>query len=325
MPKFDLSVVDPRFAFLILVFAAVFAAGQAVSGLVRVGQTKRAVNKRLAVVERGGSLSEIVIELRKQRGLREDGRSVLSWAWLADLVIRSGIDFQPRRWVMMIAGVALGVGAVVLLLTKNPIFAAPAAVLAALIVPVGYLNFMAATRAKKLGMQLPNALEVIVRSLEAGHPVPTAVSLVGREMPDPVGSEFGMAADEIAYGATLEQAVGRIADRCRHPDYDLFAATIRLQEKAGGNLTGLLKMLAATVRERQKMRLKIKAASSEGRASAMILTAAPICVFIMLTVASPHFYGDVIGARPVQIGLVGLGSWMFIGNLVMRKMIDMRI
>ena len=74
-----------------------------------------------------------------------------------------------------------------------------------------------------------------------------------------------MAADEIAYGATLEQAVARIADRCRHPDVDLFAATIRLQEKAGGNLTGLLKMLARTVRERHKMRLKIRAASSEGR------------------------------------------------------------
>ena len=73
------------------------------------------------------------------------------------------------------------------------------------------------------------------------------------------------------------------------------------------------------------MRLKIKAASSEGRASAIILTAAPICVFILLQVASPHFYGDVIGERPVQIALAGLGGWMFIGNLVMRKMIDMRI
>ncbi|HZZ34845.1 MAG TPA: type II secretion system F family protein [Caulobacteraceae bacterium] len=325
MPKIDLHAIDPRFAFLILVFAAVFAAGQAASGLVRVGQTKRAVNKRLAVVERGGSLSEIVVELRKQRGLKEDGGSVLSWAWLADLVIRSGIDFQPRRWAVMIAGLALGVTAVVFMLSKSVLFALPAGLLAAVIGPVAYLNIMAGTRAKKLGLQLPNALEVIVRSLEAGHPVPTAVSLVGREMPDPVGSEFGMAADEIAYGATLEQAVGRIADRCRHPDYDLFAATIRLQERAGGNLTGLLKMLAGTVRERQKMRLKIKAASSEGRASAMILTAAPICVFLMLTVMSPHFYGDVIGQRPVQLGLVALGSWMFIGNLVMRKMIDMRI
>ena len=116
-----------------------------------------------------------------------------------------------------------------------------------------------------------------------------------------------------------------IADRCRHPDMDLFAATIRLQEKSGGNLTGLLKMNAKAVRERHKMRLKIKAASAEGSASALILTAAPFGVLAILTVASPHFYGDVIHAKPVQMGLAGLGVWMFLGNMVMRRMIDMRI
>ena len=202
---------------------------------------------------------------------------------------------------------------------------AMAGVVAGGLLPILYLKFLAGRRLKKLGEQLPDALEIIVRSLEAGHPVPTAVALVGREMLDPVGSEFGLAADEMSYGATLQEAVGRIADRCQQADIDLFAATIRLQEKAGGNLTGLLKTLARTVRERQKMRLKIKAASSEGRASAIILTSAPFGVLALLTFASPHFYGDVIGERPIQIGLSVLGGWMFLGNLVMRRMIDMRI
>src|SRR5690606_38341318 len=103
-----------------------------------------------------------------------------------------------------------------------------------------FLKFKAGKRSKALGMQLPQALEVVVRSLEAGHPVATAVALDGREMADPIGSEFGMAADEIAYGATLEHAVARMSERCQHPDIDLFAATIRLQERTGGNLTGLL-------------------------------------------------------------------------------------
>jgi tight adherence protein B len=134
-----------------------------------------------------------------------------------------------------------------------------------------------------------------------------------------------MLADEIAYGATLEQGVGRLADRCRHPDVDLFAATIRLQERAGGNLTGLLKMNAKAVRERGKMRMKIKAASSEGRASAIILTSAPFAVMGILAFASPQFYGDVIHEKFIQYGLMGLGGWMFLGNLVMRRMIDMRI
>ncbi|MBS0408901.1 MAG: type II secretion system F family protein [Proteobacteria bacterium] len=317
--------VDPSVALYVLIFAAVFTAAQAAWGLMNVGVAKRTVNRRLATAERAGGLGDLVLELRKQRGLSAEGNSIFSWAWFSDLVMRSGVVYDPRRWAMVCAGVALTTGIAVLVLLKNPLLAIVVGIASAVVSPIVYLNFKAGARAKLLGQQLPNALEVIVRSLEAGHPVPTAVALVGRELPDPIGSEFGMAADEIAYGATLEQAVGRIADRCRQMDIDLFAATIRLQERAGGNLTGLLKMLAHTVRERQKMRLKIKAASSEGRASAIILTAAPICVFILLQVASPHFYGDVIGERPVQIGLAGLGSWMFVGNLVMRKMIDMRI
>ena len=212
-----------------------------------------------------------------------------------------------------------------MVLLHNPLIALAAGVATAIGGPIAFLKLKADRRARGLASQLPDALEIVVRSLEAGHPAPTALSLVGREMPDPIGSEFGMAADEIAYGSTLEQAVGRMAERCQHLDVDLFAATVRLQERAGGNLTGLLRMNASTVRERLKMRLKIKAASSEGRISAIILTAAPILVMIFLQVASPHYYGDVIHVKGIRIGLGIIGSWLFIGNLVMRRMIDMRI
>jgi len=314
-----------QIAFMILIFTAVFSAGQAAAGLITVGRTRRAVNQRLAVAQRTGSLGELVVELRKARGLTEDGRSIFSWVWLADLVIRSGVTVDPRRWALAIVGAVLIGGAGAFFATHNLLVAVGAAVALGIAGPLGYLHFMAARRAKGLSLQLPQALEVMVRSLEAGHPIPTAISLVGRELPDPIGSEFGMAADEIAYGATLEQAVARIADRCRHADVDLFAAAIRLQEKAGGNLTGLLKMLARTVRERHKMRLKIKAASSEGRVSAYILTAAPIVAFIFINVANRGYYGDVIHARFIQIGLGVLGFWMLVGNLIMRRMIDMRI
>jgi tight adherence protein B len=317
--------LDPRFGFFVLIFAAVFSFGQAIWGLVSVGQAKRAVNRRLATAERTGSLGDLVLELRKQRGLTEDGRSIFSWTWLADLVIRSGVFVEPRRWALFITGAVLVGGFGGLYFVHNIFAAVGGALVMGIGGPIGYLNFMAARRAKGLSVQLPNALEVMVRSLEAGHPIPTAINLVGREMPDPIGSEFGMAADEIAYGATLEQAVGRIADRCRHPDVDLFSAAIRLQEKAGGNLTNLLKMLANTVRERLKMRMKIKAASSEGRVSALILTAAPVVCFIFINVSNHHYYADVLHARFIQIGLGILGGLLLTGNLVMRKMIDMRI
>jgi tight adherence protein B len=314
---------DPRSLVAVMACAAVFIASQSVWGMVRRGAAKRVVNRRLATADRAGSLGELVLELRKQRGLKEDGEGRAGK--LADLIVRSGLTFEPRKWLLYVAALGLSSSGLTFELSHKPLWAIGAGLLAAVVIPYGYLKFVAGRRAKLLGKQLPNALEIVVRSLEAGHPVPGAIGLVGREMPDPIGSEFGMAADEIAYGATLELAVANIAARCRHPDFDLFAATIRLQERSGGNLTGLLKMNAHTIRERQKMRMKVHAASAEGRASAMILTAAPIAAFTFLQLVRPEFYGAVIHERPVQIGLGAFAFWMVVGNLVMRRMIDMRI
>ena len=310
---------------LILIFAAVFTAAQAAIGLFTTAKERRKLTQRLKVADKVDGISALVIELRKQRGLTASGERAGRLQWLSNLIVASGLPYDQKKWLTYVGAVAV-IGAIGAFALTHSLIAVPVGLLlAGAGLPVFYLRFMAGRRAKALGFQLPQALEIIVRSLEAGHPVPTAIALVGREMSDPVGSEFGMSADEIAYGATLAQAVERMAERCQHADVDLFAATIRLQERSGGNLTGLLKLNASTVRERHKMRLKIKAASSEGRASAMILTAAPICVFIMLQFASPHFYGDVIHERPIQIGLAGFACWMMIGNMFMRKMIDMRI
>ena len=317
--------VDSNIIFLILIFAAVFTAGQAVIGLLTVATQKRKVNKRLKVAERVDGVSALVMELRKQRGLNAAGERGKRLRWLSDLIVSSGVVYDPRKWTLYVVGAALAGGAAAAFLTKNLMMLVPGSIVVGIGGPIFFLKFKVGQRAKALGFQLPQALEIIVRSLEAGHPVPTAISLVGREMVDPIGSEFGMAADEIAYGATMEQAIARMAERCQHPDVDLFAATVRLQERAGGNLTGLLKLNAATVRDRHKMRLKIKAASSEGRASALILTAAPFIAMGFIMLSSPHFYGDVIHEPIVKWGLVVLGFWMFLGNLVMRRMIDLRL
>jgi tight adherence protein B len=318
--KFDASIIV-----LILVFAAVFTAGQAAFGLMTVATQKRKVNKRLKVAERVDGVSALVMELRKQRGLNANGEKGKRLRWLSDLIVASGVPYDPKKWTGYAMVAAVVGGMLLAVVSRKPLMFVPGAIATTVAAPIIYLKIMAGRRAKALGFQLPQALEIIVRSLEAGHPVPTAINLVGREMADPIGTEFGMASDEIAYGATLEQAIERMADRCQHPDVDLFAATVRLQEKSGGNLTGLLKLNAATVRERHKMRLKIKAASSEGRASAMILTAAPFAAMAFISISSPHFYGDVIHEPVVKYGLMVAGVWMFIGNMVMRRMIDMRI
>ena len=316
---------DPtvRTVVMILIFASACAMGQVLLGLFNHAGERRAVNSRLKLAGRITVLGERVLELRKQRG--QGALDKLAWAWLKNLIVRSGVvvDLKRAAMIILLASLCVFIGAMVL--SHNPLIALGVGVLSATAGPIVFLKFKAGHRSTALARQLPDALEIVVRSLEAGHPAPTAMALVGREMPDPIGSEFGMASDEIAYGSTLEQAVSRIAERCQQQDVDLFAATIRLQERAGGNLTGLLRMNAATVRERIKMRLKIKAASSEGRVSAMILTAAPLLVFGFLTVASPHYYGDVIQLKGIRIGLGVMATWLFIGNLIMRRMIDMRI
>jgi len=317
--------IDAKFIVMIMIGAAVFAGVQGMSGLFTVATQKQQVNRRLKVGEKIEGISALVIELRKQRGLTAAGARSDRLRWLSNLIVASGLPYDQKKWITyaVAAALILAIGAAVML--RSPIAAVAGALAGGVLLPLGFLKYMANKRNAALGFQLPQALDIIVRSLEAGHPVPAAVALVGREMSDPIGTEFGMAADEIAYGATLEQAVERMAERCQHADVDLFAATIRLQEKTGGNLTGLLKLNANTVRDRHKMRLKIKAASSEGRASAMILTAAPFIALGMIVMISPSFYGDVINEPLVKYGLAGLGFWVFLGNLIMRRMIDMRL
>jgi tight adherence protein B len=317
--------IDAKFIVMIMIGAAVFAGVQGLTGLLSVATQKRQVNRRLKVGEKVEGISALVIELRKQRGLNASGARSETLRWLSNLIVASGLPYDQKKWITyaVAAAAIFGVGAFVLL--KTPLAIPAGMILGGVLAPLGVLKYMANKRNAALGQQLPQALDIIVRSLEAGHPVPAAVALVGREMSDPIGTEFGMAADEIAYGATLEQAVERMSERCQHADVDLFAATVRLQEKTGGNLTGLLKLNANTVRDRHKMRLKIKAASSEGRASAMILTAAPFLALGMIVMIAPNFYGEVIDEPMVKYGLAGLGFWIFLGNLIMRRMIDMRL
>jgi tight adherence protein B len=318
-------VIDAKTIVIVLVGAAVFALAQGLSGVLSVATQKKKVNRRLTVANKVEGISALVVELRKQRGLSATGARAERLRWLSDLIVASGLPYDQKKWLTYVAAATILASVLAGVLSKNPLGFVGGALLGGVLLPLAVLKVKANKRAAALGAQLPQALEVIVRSLEAGHPVPSAVALVGREMPDPVGTEFGMAADEIAYGATLEQAIERMAERCRHPDLDLFAATVRLQERTGGNLTGLLKLNASTIRERHKMRLKIKAASSEGRASAMILTSAPFIAVGFIVVSSPRFYGDVIDEPIVKYGLAGMGFWIFLGNLIMRRMIDMRL
>ncbi len=319
--NFDTALVIPA----VMAIGAVFMAIQSVLSLVTEAQTQRIVNRRLQFKDRYATHNEAMIELRKSRGLDKDGNLATSLRWVNKMIVRSGLKFEPLKWAAMSAAGAV-VPAGLCWYYAGGLWVALPVYLATLAVgPLLFIKHVAGQRAKKLAAQLPDALQIVCRSLEAGHPVATAVGLVAREMPDPIGTEFGMTADEVSYGMSLTNAVQRMAERSGDPDVELFAATVRLQEKTGGNLTELLKANTNTIRERQTMRLKVRAASSEGRTSAMILTSAPFLVMGAIHMMRPEFYGNVVHEPLIQYSFSGLLVWMFIGNLVMNKMINFKM
>lgn len=316
--------IDTRLILYALVFCSVFLAAQTISGLalnkVKEGgaRNKRQKNAKLMTPE------DLVMRMRKDRGLSKNGTLESANFKLAKMVMQSGLPLGKYGIYPVILGSALVLGLLAWFFKYSLLLAVLGAGAGAYL-PIFVVNFLVKRRRNKAVAQLPEALDVIVRSLKAGHPVSVAMGLVGREMGDPIGSEFGIASDEISFGAEVSAAIQRMADRIGQEDFDLFAAMIRLQERTGGNLAELLEANALTIRDRQKMRLKIKAASAEGRVSAMILNAAPVILFILVNVSAPDFYGDINENPTVKYGLMFCVFWMFVGNLVMRKMINFRI
>lgn len=315
----------PIWLIYLLVFCGGFLALQAFMGAGRQAVVKvKMANDRLRRMQTEETQADVVAKIRKSRSLTESGDLKGALIWLNNLVLQSGLPLGANKIYYILSGMMVSLS-LMLFLIKGTLFWTGLGVVLGLILPILGLKFLVKRRRNKAVTQLPEALDVIVRSLSAGHPVPVAMALVAREMSDPIGSEFGIASDEVSFGSKVSTAIQRLADRIGHDDFELFSAMIRLQERTGGNLAELLRANAKTTRDRQKMRLRIKACSAEGRMSAMILNIAPIALFMLIKFTSPDFYGDVSDSDLIKPAFIGVAIWMLIGNLVMRKMINFRI
>ncbi len=316
---------SPQMLIYLLIFCGGFLALQAIIGGGRQAALRvKLANDRLRRMQKDEPQTEILAKMRKSRSLSSDGNLQGLIIWLNQLVLHSGLPLGTYGIYMALPGFSLSL-ALTLFLLKGTLLWTGIGAVGGLFLPIFILRFLVKRRRNKAVAQLPEALDVIVRSLAAGHPVPVAMGLVGREMPDPIGSEFGVASDEVSFGANISAAIQRLADRIGHDDFELFSAMIRLQERTGGNLAELLRSNAKTIRDRQKMRLKIKAASAEGRMSAMILNLAPILMFMLIQWMAPEFYGDVDDSPIMTYAFWGVVIWMGLGNLVMRRMINFKI
>lgn len=283
------------------------------------------VNRRLRIMKDSHSREEVLVLLRRERGLTADGFYRLPIEALNRLMTQSGVKISLARVLGAMIGVAVVAFIGVFVTQQAALPAIAAAVLLGPVLPILILRFLRKRRWAAFGAGFPDALDIIVRSVRAGHPVPIAIAMVAREMPDPIGTEFGMLADEVTYGSDLETAMRNMYGRVGQEDLPLFVTAVSIQSSTGGNLTEILANLSAVIRERFKMRRKIKALSSEGKFSAYALTALPVLLFIAINVSNPRFYGDILHMQPTRVAFACIVVWMGIGNAIMNKMVNFKV
>jgi tight adherence protein B len=281
---------------------------------------EEAINRRLRMLASGADPQEVLRLLRRRRppsGL--DGiPGVREWQ---TLVLHSGISMEAGRLLGALLLATAGLFLIMMVLGfagRVALILAPAIGLA---LPILVLVCIRRRRAGAIARQLPDGIDLMVRSLRAGHPLNSAFQVIAREMPDPLGSEMGIVADAITYGDDLTDAVTAFADRAGIEDARYLAVAINIQAGTGGNLAHVLEALAQVIRERFAMLRKIRALSAEGRLTAIIVSIVPLVIFASLNVLSPTFYGDVAD-DPLYMPFLATGAVLTAVNaVVLRRLV----
>src|SRR5678810_185720 len=180
-------------------------------------------------------------------------------------------------------------------------------------------------RVNKFNSNFPHAIELMVRGLRSGLPITEALGVVASEISGPVGLEFRMVADKMKIGRTMEAALQDTADRLGTPEFQFFVITLAIQRETGGNLAETLSNLADVLRKRAQMRLKIRAMSSESKASAYIVGALPFVVFTLVWMINPGYMGGFFTDQRLMVAGIGGMIWMAIGAAIMAKMVNFEI
>ena len=237
----------------------------------------------------------------------------------------TGRDITLGKYAMASLGLTLFL-ALALMLRGMPFLLA---LFLGLFVGVGLPHFvvgkMIKRRVAKFNSNFPDAIELMVRGLRSGLPITETLGIVASEIIGPVGVEFRMVADKMKIGRTMEAALQDTADRLGTPEFQFFVITLAIQRETGGNLAETLSNLADVLRKRAQMKLKIRAMSSESKASAYIVGSLPFIVFILVYMMNPDYMGKFFtDQRLIVAGLGGL-VWMSIGGFIMAKMVNFEI
>ena len=327
-----------RILILVLVFAAVLLLVEVLlGGYLRARSKDRSINQRLQMIGRGVSRADTMSTLRRhnldmvdkvpgpfrpmvrklERTLMASGLLIPTGRLLIMIALAPVLVLSLIIVVMLAAGAPIGAGRLLLVGTF--------ALLVGAFIPLMLLGRRAQARRKKMQEQFPVALDVFVRGLRAGHPVAAALDLLTVEMPDPIGSQFGLVVDEVTYGAELRDSLAALAERWDLDDMRMFVVSLSVQHETGGNLAEILENLSRVIRDRQSMMMKVRALSSEGRMTAVILTLLPVLTFGGLFLLNAKFYLQVADDPMFVPGFGALVLLYCIGFITIRRMVDLKV
>jgi tight adherence protein B len=323
---------------LVLIFAVILLVAERLIGsILSERAASRERNARLQAIAGGATRAEAMSRLRR------DTQPLVDRApdWLRPmagraerLLTRAGtaVPLPRLAMIMIIAPVALflilslAVSGAGLSLSAGRLFLLLIIALAAASgLPIFWLQLRANKRRRKFQEQFPIALDIFIRGLRAGHPISAALDLLTTELQDPLGSEFGLVVDEVTYGAELTDALYAMAERWDIEDVRMFVVSLSVQNETGGNLAEILDNLNRVIRERAQLLLKVRALSSEGRVSALMLTLLPVATVLLLFVINPTFYLEVAEDPLFVPGMATLVIMYFIGLWMIRKMVDLKV
>ena len=284
------------------------------------------VSRRLQLLEKNQNREEVLEQLRKEMTQHMNVKGIPLYSMLAKKAQHANIAFSPQA----LMGVMVLLSAVAFLgLTVGTGAALPIRAAVAVAMGVGgvyiWVNHKAKKRMSLLEEQLPDAVELMVRSLRVGHPFASAIGIVSKEVPDPLGTEFGVIADEAAYGRDVAEALKAFAERMDNQDLRFLAVAVTIQQQSGGNLAEILSGLAKVIRARFKLFRRVRAITAEAKWSGMFLSGFPIAALLMIQMLKPDYYDGVKDTEYFVPAALFVCAFLVINIIFMKVMVNIKV